>query len=147
MNQNPGLESTTRISTVGDAGGPANNSSNDAANLPLTFAGLSHVGLVRSNNEDQFLIVRLHKSLDLLQTSLPADQLLPLTGREGYVILVADGIGGRAGGERASTIAVKGAAEYLLGAAKWFFRLDDPDEAVRLRLLQAATRCEATPAR
>jgi len=97
---------------------------------------LTHVGLVRSNNEDQFLIVRLHKSLEILQTTLPADQLLPLHGREGHVVLVADGIGGRAGGELASAIAVKGAAEYLLGAAKWFFRLDDPDEAVRLRLLR-----------
>lgn len=33
---------------------------------------------------------------------------------------------------------VKETTHYLLGAAKWFFRLDDLDEHVRLRLLQEA---------
>jgi protein phosphatase len=104
----------------------------------VTFWAKTHMGLVRENNEDQYLVVRLRKSLDLLDTSLPADDRPYLTDQEGYVLLVADGIGGRAGGERASAMVVKETTQYLMGAAKWFFRLDDPDEHVRLRLLQEA---------
>jgi protein phosphatase len=110
-------------------------------NLPvtrLTFAAKTHVGLVRTNNEDQHLVVRLRKALDILDTTLAPDDRPQLADQEGYVFLVADGIGGRAGGERASAIVVKEATHYLLGAAKWFFRLDDPDEHVRLRLLREA---------
>jgi serine/threonine protein phosphatase PrpC len=105
---------------------------------PLTFAAKTNVGLVRTNNEDQYLIVRLRKALDILDTSLDADDRPQLADQEGHVFLVADGIGGRAGGERASAIVVREATHYLLGAAKWFFRLDDPDEHVRLRLLREA---------
>lgn len=104
----------------------------------LSFAAKTHVGLVRSNNEDQYLVVRLRKSLDVLDTSLAPDDGPQLVDQDGYVLLVADGIGGRAGGERASALVVKEATHYLLGAAKWFFRLDDPDEHVRLRLLREA---------
>ena len=104
----------------------------------LTFGAKTHQGLIRENNEDQYLVVRLRKSLDLLDTSLGDDDRPRLADQEGFVLLVADGIGGRAGGERASAMVVKETTRYLLGAAKWFFRLDDPDEHVRLRMLQEA---------
>jgi PPM family protein phosphatase len=52
------------------------------------------------------------------------------------VFLVADGIGGAAAGERASAFVVQEAKKHMLFTAKWFFRLDDPDEEVRLRLLR-----------
>ncbi len=109
-----------------------------AADLQLSFAGTTHVGLVRRNNEDQYLIVHVRKSLEILESSLVSTDLPFLPDQEGYVLLVADGIGGRAGGERASTLVVQEAAHYMLGAAKWFFHLDDPDEHVRLRLLRDA---------
>jgi protein phosphatase len=136
MTEGPHSPSESHSAQVADAAATVPPGSIGLPEVALSFAGLTHVGLVRSNNEDQFLIVRLRKSLELLETSLPSQDALHLTDREGHVILVADGIGGRAGGERASAIAVQGATEYLLGAAKWFFRLDDPDEAVRLRLLR-----------
>jgi protein phosphatase len=104
----------------------------------MEFSARTHNGLVRTNNEDQYLVVRLRKSLDLLDTSLLPHDLPQLGDQEGHVLLVADGIGGRAGGERASAMVVRETAHYLLGAAKWFFRLDDPDEHVRLRLLREA---------
>lgn len=104
----------------------------------IAFAAMTDRGLVREKNEDQYLVARLTKSLEVLTSSLPPAAHAPLAGREAYVVLVADGIGGRAGGERASALAVKGAETYLLEAAKWFFRLDDPDEDVRLRLIGEA---------
>jgi protein phosphatase len=102
----------------------------------LEFAGHTHVGKVRPNNEDQFLIARLSKSLVLLATSLPPEQQTEIADREGYLLLVADGMGGYAGGERASAFIVNEAIQYLMKSAKWFFQLDDPDDDVRLRLLR-----------
>jgi protein phosphatase len=110
-----------------------------ASGLPqIAFAGVTDRGLVRERNEDQYLVARLTKSLEVIASSLPPAEHAPVAGREGYVLLVADGIGGRAGGARASALAVQGAETYLLEAAKWFFWLDDPDEHVRLRLVSEA---------
>ena len=36
----------------------------------LTFAAKTHVGLVRSNNEDSYLVVRACRSLETLRTNL-----------------------------------------------------------------------------
>ena len=102
----------------------------------LETGAKTHTGWVRPNNEDQFLVARLRKSMEILHSTAPPPDPADVADREGHVLLVADGIGGRAGGERASALAVEEAQRYLLGAAKWFFRLDDPDEQVRLRLLR-----------
>src|SRR5579872_4168965 len=124
---------------------PTEPSDDDATQLPapvpapkLTFAAMTHKGRIRAINEDQYLIVRVQKSLEIVETSLEAREFADLPEQEGFVFLVADGIGGRAGGERASAIAVKEAALYIKTVAKWFFLLDDPDEEVRLRMLRAA---------
>lgn len=109
-----------------------------APGLKLTFAGTTHMGLVRKNNEDQYLIVRVHKALDLLGTSLSAHEFPNLPEQEGHVMLVADGIGGRSGGEQASAMVIKEATFYIMEVAKWFFRFNDPDEATRLKMLREA---------
>jgi protein phosphatase len=102
----------------------------------LECGAQTHVGKVRSNNEDQFLIVRLRKALDVLLTSLPGEQCARLFERTGSVLLVADGMGGHAAGEHASAVVVTETVNHFLETAKWFFKLDDPDEQVRLRLLR-----------
>ena len=104
--------------------------------LRIAFGAQTHFGKVRPNNEDQYLIVRACKSLEILSTSLPVEQLHQLPDREGYCLLVADGMGGHAGGELASALVVNEALAHIVETAKWFFRLDDPDENVRLRLLR-----------
>jgi protein phosphatase len=104
----------------------------------VEFGAKSHVGNVRTNNEDQYLVGRARKSLDVLATGLRPDQVATVLERDGYILLVADGVGGRAGGEHASALVVNEAIRYVMETAKWFFRLDDPDEAVRMRLLQEA---------
>jgi PPM family protein phosphatase len=101
----------------------------------IEFGAMTHVGKVRLNNEDQYLVARLKKSLEVLDGSLAEDST-ELGGLDSYVFLVADGIGGAGGGERASAFVVQEAKKHLLFTAKWYFRLDDPDEEVRLRLLR-----------
>jgi protein phosphatase len=61
-------------------------------------------------NQDQFLIADLRKSLPLFQTSLAMDDQSRLfSGSQGKLLLVADGMGGAATGERASTLVVDSA--------------------------------------
>jgi protein phosphatase len=122
--------------------GPDRSTENLPCPAPLSplkvrveFAARTDVGRVRSNNEDQYLIARLDKSLQVLDSSLPPSQNTRLSDLEGYLLLVADGMGGAAAGECASTLVVEEAKKYALFKAKWFFALDDPDEHVRLRLL------------
>jgi serine/threonine protein phosphatase PrpC len=111
---------------------------NSTAKVRFTFGAKTHIGKVRPNNEDQYLIVHLAKALTILDTSLPVDQRVHLPDYEGHLLLVADGMGGHAGGEYASALVVNEALKYVVETAKWFFRLDDPDENVRLRLLSEA---------
>jgi protein phosphatase len=97
---------------------------------------LSDVGKVRPNNEDHFLVCRLRKSLEVLDTNSDEARDGRNSEQEAYILLVADGMGGVAGGERASAMVVQGAKRHLMETAKWFFSLDDPDEDVRIRLLR-----------
>ena len=79
-----------------------------------------------------------HSAALKLESSLPAGGDGPPPDLEGYLMLVADGIGGSAAGERASAMVVEEAKRYAVFTAKWFFGLDDPDEHVRLPRLEAA---------
>jgi PPM family protein phosphatase len=102
----------------------------------VEFGGRTHVGKVRTNNEDHYLIARLCKSIQVLESSLPREEDPELADLEAYLMLVADGLGGAAAGEHASALVVREAKKYALLAAKWFFSQDDPNENVRLSLLR-----------
>src|SRR4051812_7230142 len=67
--------------------------------------GLTHPGLSRENNEDQFLAARLARSIEIEATSLRGGSTERTSRDEGLLIVVADGMGGVEGGERASALA------------------------------------------
>src|SRR5215213_162699 len=96
-----------------------------ASSLVIVDLGAcSHQGKVRTNNEDSFLVLRLERSLQTLLTNLPAD--LPAKTTEiGYCMLVADGVGGAAGGEIASSSAISTLIELVLQTPDWHMRLDN----------------------
>lgn len=76
--------------------------------------GMSHVGRVRRENQDHFLVASLHKLLQVHQTSLPEDHpALLKSGSRGYLFLVADGVGGAPGGREASDLALRSIAHYV----------------------------------
>lgn len=106
--------------------------------------GLTHVGNVRESNQDQFLIADLAKSMLVHQTSLAIEDHQRLFGAsQGKLMVVADGMGGHAGGERASTIAVNSLANHVLNTLPWFLGLDRSQESDLEEELKAALqRCQ-----
>jgi protein phosphatase len=103
--------------------------------------GVTDIGKVREVNEDQFLIADLRKSLHLFQTSLAVDDQSRLFGgSQGKLLLVADGMGGAAAGERASTLVVDSVAAYILNTLQWFFRLEEHSEEDFVEDLAAALK-------
>jgi protein phosphatase len=113
----------------------------------VDIAAQSHQGRVRSNNEDHYLVMRFGRSLDTLLTSLPADEVPARAEEVGYALLVADGIGGNAGGEVASRLALSTLVSLVLHTPDWIIS-NEPHEteqvmqrfADRYHRVQAALR-------
>jgi PPM family protein phosphatase len=87
--------------------------------LDVRSFGLTDAGKVRDTNEDQFLIAVLLKALQVERTSLPQPKLQHSSDRS-YIFVVADGIGGHVGGERASALAIDSVESFILETFKWF---------------------------
>jgi PPM family protein phosphatase len=116
----------------------------DTAELPIarafltaTLYGMTDPGLVRPTNEDQFLVASLSKSLQVLGTSLPQPRERHSSDHT-YLMMVADGMGGAAGGEEASAMAVDSVETYVLEALKWFSRCRENEEDQVLSEFQRA---------
>lgn len=91
----------------------------------VDVAGLSHVGRVRTNNEDHFLIARFGRFFKIVQTNLPDAEAPPSVEEGGTAMVVADGIGGHAAGERASLLAILTLHQLAMETPDWLFRLND----------------------
>jgi protein phosphatase len=73
----------------------------------LTVAGLSHVGVARSHNEDCFRVSRIGSPLDLG----PEAAVERIVWEGGLVLGVYDGVGGKDAGDHASTTAARTVAD------------------------------------
>ena len=104
----------------------------------LDLFGLTHQGLVRSENQDHFLIGTLHRELAVHGTSLPMSQLLLRGERLATFGVVADGVGGTAGGAAASQRAVATIAQYVQSTLRCFSVADPNHEPAFVDALRAA---------
>ena len=105
----------------------------------LDFFGITHPGLVRKENQDHFLITTLHKTMRVRTTSLPNPELLEMPSqRLASVCMVADGVGGHAGGEAASRSALEAIADYVTHTMQCFFAADSSDGGAFLQALREA---------
>jgi protein phosphatase len=86
----------------------------------LELAGKTHRGLVRPNNEDNFLAVKRYRGRR--ETS----------NDYAFTLAVADGMGGRNFGELASLIAIRTGFELDRGEIKWAMKINER-EAEELR--------------
>jgi serine/threonine protein phosphatase PrpC len=82
----------------------------------------SHAGYRRTNNEDQFFVTRLGRTLQTLITSLPAGDVPEMTEEVNYVMVVADGMGGHRAGEVASRMAISALISLALDVPDWIFK-------------------------
>jgi protein phosphatase len=92
----------------------------------VDVAARTHQGHVRKNNEDSYVIYRLGRFLEPLSSSIPTADLPPASQDVGYLMIVADGLGGHQGGEVASRTALVSALELILRSPQWALKLDDP---------------------
>src|SRR5271166_3337408 len=90
--------------------------------LDVRYHGRTDRGRLRTINEDQFLIANLYKALQVVQTSV-GTSLESFTAPMGQLFVVADGVGGSAGGERASALAVSAIEMFMVDTLQWCFQL------------------------
>jgi protein phosphatase len=93
--------------------------------VEVDASGLSDRGKVRADNQDHFYLARMGRFSDILATSLPAGVLPEHLEETGYVAVVADGMGGHAGGEVASRTAISLFFHFLFDTPDWVLKVDD----------------------
>ena len=81
----------------------------------------------------------LMRALSIEHSSIP-QSTVHYADERGHVFIVADGMGGAAGGEKASALALGAVEEFLLNALRWLFALDGTGDASVLREFQSALR-------
>ncbi|HEX2601568.1 MAG TPA: protein phosphatase 2C domain-containing protein [Gemmatimonadaceae bacterium] len=102
--------------------------------------GLTHVGKVRSQNQDHFLVGQLRGRLWVGISSLETQERLPVEeDRLASIMVVADGVGGGQKGEEASRVVVEEVAQYVQEIARCYFRSDE-DEGDFMHALENGAR-------
>lgn len=87
--------------------------------VELDLFGLTHIGLVRKENQDHFMLCTVHRQVVVHGTSLPDAEKLPLRGeRLATYLLVADGVGSGSGGGEASRLALETITHYVASSLR-----------------------------
>lgn len=110
---------------------------------PAVF-GISDVGKVRKHNEDSFLVAQLERSMRVYQSSRPVSDGSKVKGPpQGWLLMVADGMGGHAAGEVASAITIDALARYAFTLMPWSLpRSKDDSRILAAGLRDAVKQCQ-----
>src|SRR5262245_30681052 len=103
----------------------------NSSRVRVEIGAASHVGLVRENNEDCYLVGRVERTFQALATNLPAGHGPERFDEVSYGMVVADGLGGGSGGEVASRLAVITFVNLVLHTPDMIMRVSD-EEADRV---------------
>lgn len=84
--------------------------------------GATHRGRIRPTNEDHYLISELNRSLRVHSSTVGRERIPTFVSRpHGWLMMVADGVGGRPHGEIASEVAISTLADYAVSLMPWTF--------------------------
>lgn len=92
----------------------------------VEIAARSDRGRKRENNEDTYLVFRTGRFVERIQSNIPETELSSHYEGGGYLLAVADGMGGSRAGEVASREALIEGFRLVLRAPRWLLSLDDP---------------------
>ena len=108
----------------------------------LDIYGLTHQGLVRSSNQDHFLLGMLRQRLNVWQSSLPDFSELPIAeDRLASLMMVADGVGGGRKGEAASRVALEELTQYITESVRCYYSAATSDSDFTHALEAGAMKC------
>ncbi len=105
----------------------------------IDCAGETDRGRVRRENQDQFLIAELGRSLEVRSSSLADERTRPWAGqRTAFVLGVADGIAGTPAGRHASALTLETMTRLLLEQVPWTAPPGEDQDALRAQALTEA---------
>jgi len=112
--------------------------------FPVEFGAATHIGNVRSSNDDHYAVVSRRRSSELILTDLSPDDLV--LGEDcSYAMVVADGMGGAKFGEFASRLALRRMFELAQQATSWVMKITDMEiQQVRQRVDAYVKKIQAT---
>ena len=99
---------------------PSLDSVSSRTRVDLGATSLAGKGLAA--NHDAFLAARFERSTHTLLSNLPPGLIPERHAEMGYVMLVADGMGGAIGGDVASQTAISGLVELFIQTPDWIMR-------------------------
>lgn len=102
--------------------------------------GLTHKGLLRATNEDQFLLGSILKRVHVISTSLPPQAIQTSDDRLAFIAMVADGVGGLERGEEASATAVEATMTYVVESMECYYKAESGTDRFEAELVAAALR-------
>lgn len=136
-------ESTQQVETLGS---PVREVARVGAKpVEPSIFGVSDVGRVRKHNEDSFLVAQLERSMRVYQSTRPVSDGSKVKGPpQGWLLMVADGMGGHAAGEVASAMTVDALARYAFTLMPWMLpRSKDDSRILAHGLREAVRQCQA----
>ena len=105
-----------------------------AASVDFEFGAASHTGLVRSENQDHYLVTRRRKERKVLDSNLPPD-FQDTVNEDAFVMAVADGMGGEAFGRLASMLALRVGMSLGADEIKWSTKINQSESVELLEKL------------
>lgn len=97
-----------------------------SSKVKVDFGAVSDKGK-RPNNEDAFLVLRTGRYMQRLITNIDPKLIEERHEENAYGMAVADGMGGLAAGEIASSLAITTIVNLMLSSVKWALKLDHPE--------------------